>query len=75
MHICESYDFFRTPHQNRCPPWGVSPLKNEAPILKHEATFHEMIPRKSTINNNLKSNQNPRKICVKKFIFSKFADL
>ena len=49
MHICGSYDFLRT--------WGVPPLKNEAPILKtspplkREASFHEMIPRKSTINN------------------------
>ena len=34
-----------------------------------------MIPRKSTRNNNLKSSQNPSKICVKKFIFSKFTGL
>ena len=46
------------------PQWGAPPLKNEAPHLKpppspplkREATFHEMIPRKSAINNNLKSN-------------------
>ena len=47
-------------------PHGTQPpLKNEAPPsekhpsptpLKCEAPFHEMIPRKSTINNNLKSN-------------------
>ena len=40
------------------PPMGVPPprpLKNEAPPLKHETPFHEMIPIKSTINNNLKS--------------------
>ena len=46
-------------------PHGVHPpLKNEAPPpsekqplhpLKCEAPFHEVIPRKSTINNNLKS--------------------
>ena len=47
------------------PSWGgPAPLKNEAPssekrtasLLKHVAPFHEMIPRKSTINNNLKSS-------------------
>ena len=43
--------------------------------MKREAPFHEMIPRKSTINTNLKSSKNPWKICVKKFIFSKFAGL
>ena len=40
------------------------PLKNEASPtsekqthpLKHELPFHEMIPRKTTINNNLKSS-------------------
>ena len=30
---------------------------------------------KSTINNNLKSSSNPWKICLKKFIFSKFGGL
>ena len=59
-----SYIFFwpPLPHQNWCSSWGApSPLKNEAwtsentpPPLKHEAPFHEMIPRKSTINNNFK---------------------
>ena len=34
-----------------------------------------MIPRKSTINNKLKSRQNPWNICVKKFIFIKLAGL
>ena len=57
------------------------PLTNEAtyiwktpsplPPLKREAPFHEMIPRKSTINKNLQSFL----ICEKKFIFSKFAGL
>ena len=58
------------------------PLKNEAPPsekqippLKRETPFHKMIPSKSAINNNLKSSKNPWKICVKKFIFSKFAGL
>ena len=48
--------FLNSPYQNRCPPWGAPSLKNEAPRLKHETLFHEMIPRKSTINNNLKSS-------------------
>ena len=80
-----SYDFFwhpPPPDQNRCPSHGVPPhlkmkchppphyLKKLLP-LKHETPFHEMIPRKSTINT-LKSSQNPWKICVKKYIFSKF---
>ena len=34
-----------------------------------------MIHRKSTINNKLKSRQNPWNICVKKFIFIKLAGL
>ena len=45
------------------PPKGHPPLKNEVPPsekqippLKCEAPFHEMIPRKNTINNNLKSS-------------------
>ena len=59
-------------------------LKNEAlppsekqspPLLEREVIFHEMIPRKSTINDNLKSSNNPSEMCVKKFIFSKFAGL
>ena len=65
------------------PPYGVHPLlKNKAPpsekqLPPHIETWstHEMIPRKSTINNNLKSSENPWKMCVKKFIFSKFAGL
>ena len=49
------------PIKTDVPSWGVAPLKNEArpsekqtPPLKREALFHEMIPRKSTMNNNLK---------------------
>ena len=58
--------FLKSPHQNQCPPYGAPPppLKNKAPPpsekrpppLKREALFHEMIPRKSAINNNLKSS-------------------
>ena len=79
-HPSHAMLFFEKPqHQNRCPP-----LKNEAPHLennppslpwKRETPFHEMIPRKSTVNNNLNSSWNPWKKCVKKFIFSKFAGL
>ena len=54
----------------KLPIWKTNPLR-----LKREVPFHEMTPRKSTINNNLKSSQNPSKVWVKKFIFSKFADL
>ena len=77
---CDSIYFSNPPP----PPWGTpTPLKNEpphlknnpSPPLKHETPFHEMIPRKSTINNNLKSSWNPWKTCLKKFIFSKFGDL
>ena len=54
--------FWKTPHQNWCPLWGTPAyLKMKLPSfeketfpLKHEAPFHEMIPRKSTINNHLK---------------------
>ena len=78
-----SYKFFRNPpHQNWYPPWGIPPLKNEAPHLKnnlpplkHEAPYHEMIPRKCTINNDWKTAYNPSKICVNKFIFNKFPGL
>ena len=45
------------------------------PPLKHETPFHEMIPRKSAINNHLKSSQNLWEIRVKKFILSKFGGL
>ena len=44
------------------PPPHTHTLKNEATHLKnklqlkHETKFHEMIPRKSTINNNFKSS-------------------
>ena len=50
-------------------------LKNNPFPIETWAPFHEMIPSKSTINNNLKSSWNPWKIYVKKFIFSKFARL
>ena len=58
--------FFRNPPPIKidAPPNGAHPpLKNEAPSekqppppLKREAPFHEMIIRKSTINNNLNSS-------------------
>ena len=60
-----SYDFFQPPPPTKTnAPHGVPPpLKNEAPPsekqplpLKHETPFHKMIPRKSTINNNLNSS-------------------
>ena len=51
-------------HQNWCPPMGGHPhLKMKPPIwktippLKPETPFHEMIPRRSTTNNNLKSSK------------------
>ena len=38
-------------------PWvATSHLKMKPPPLKCEAPFHEIIPRKSTIINNLKSS-------------------
>ena len=61
----QSYDFFQTllHHQNQCPFHGGAPtphlkmkslhLKNKPP-LKSKAPFQETIPRKNTINNNLK---------------------
>ena len=71
--------FENPPIKTDAPLWGIPQLKNEArpsekqiPPLKHETPLHEMIPRKSTINNNLKSSQNPWQIYVKKFIFIKF---
>ena len=58
--------FFETsPPPSKQMPIPIHPsLKNEAPrsekqpppALKREVSFHEMIPRKSTINNNLKSS-------------------
>ena len=55
--------FFSNPPSKPMPSMGCPPhLKMKPPILKtfpplkREASFHEMIPRKSTINNNLKSN-------------------
>ena len=60
----DTTNFFQPPPppiKTDVPSWGVAPLKNEArpsekqtPPLKREALFHEMIPRKSTMNNNLK---------------------
>ena len=55
---------FFTPPPSPPPHTHTDTLKNEAaphlkkisPPLKCEAPFHEMIPRKSTINNNLKSS-------------------
>ena len=60
------------PHLKMKPP---HPKNNPPPPLKHETPFHEIIPRKSTINNKLKSSSNPWKVCLKKFIFSKFGGL
>ena len=63
-----SNDFFWKPPSKLMPPMGYPPYKNEdAPIwkttpppshppLKHEVPFHEIIPRKGTVNNNLKSS-------------------
>ena len=57
--------FSKTPPSKPMPPMGhTSHLKLEAPPsekqppppMKSEAPFHEMIPRKSAINNNLKSS-------------------
>ena len=76
--------FLKPPPIKTDAPHGASPpIKNEvppsekqpSPPLKREAPFHEMIPRKITINSNLKSSSNPWKVCLKKFIFSKFAGL
>ena len=59
-----SYWFFRKPPTKTNAPSGVTtpPLKNEVlpseketPSLKDETPFHEMIPRRSIINNNLES--------------------
>ena len=38
------------------PPPPPQPFKNETPLSKREAAFHEMIPRKSSLNSNLKSS-------------------
>ena len=58
--------FFETPTPIKTDaPHGALPLqlkmkpphlKNKPPPLKREAPFHEMIPGKSTIYNNLKSS-------------------
>ena len=54
-----SQKFFLNPppfHQNQCPLPGTPPpppppprLRMKPPPLKHETSFHEMIPRKSTV--------------------------
>ena len=46
------------PHGAPPPPLKMKPshLENKHPQLKHETPFHEVIPRKSAINNNLKSS-------------------
>ena len=65
------------PHGAPLPPLKDEPphLKNNLPPLERESPFHNRIPRKSTVNNNLKPSWNPWKIYMKKFIFSKFAGL
>ena len=70
-------NFLEPPLPKPMPPMGHPhpPLKNEAPtiwkttppLLKHETPFHDMIPRKSTIINNLKLVS---AICYQIFIFS-----
>ena len=60
----KAYSHIKTDAPHGAP--APHPLKNEAPPhlknnpppppLKREAPFHEMIPRKSTTNNNLKSS-------------------
>ena len=59
----QSYAFFKNPlpPPKLMPPHGVPPhlkMKRPPPLtpLKHETPFHEMIPTKSTINNNLGSS-------------------
>ena len=40
-----SYDFFEnSPHQNRCPPLGTPPLKNESPQLKNKPNHWKVKP-------------------------------
>ena len=58
-----SYIFFRKPPPapkpmppHRAPSPPPSDLKMKPPLLKYETPFHEMIPRKNTINNNLESS-------------------
>ena len=53
------YDLFEKPPSKPMPPMGCTPHEKTTPHplpLKRQAPFHEMIPRKSTINNNLKSS-------------------
>ena len=58
-------NFFKNPPSKLMPPMGCTPFlkmkpspseKQPLPPLKCEAPFHEMIPRKRTITNNLKSS-------------------
>ena len=47
------------PHMEHAPHLKMTPQSEKQPpppSLKHETPFHEMLPRKSTINNNLKSS-------------------
>ena len=50
--------FFLNLHLGRTPlTWPPSQKQTPpSPPLKHEVPLHEMVPRKSTINNNLKSS-------------------
>ena len=51
--------FLKKTHQR-----GTPRLKNiPPPSIETWSTVHEMIPRKSTINNNLKSSLIPLKMC------------
>ena len=53
-----SYNFFENPHGTPLPPLKdeAPHLKNNLPPLERESPFHDMISRKSTVNNNLKSS-------------------
>ena len=82
LHLTIFFEPPSPPPKTNAPPWASPHLKMKPPSSDKQTTpietwipFHEMISRKSTINNNLKSSENPWKICVKKFIFSKFGGL
>ena len=57
-----SYDFLKTsPTKTDAPThpslkMKLSPSEKQTPLFKYEIPFHEMIPRKITINNNLESS-------------------
>ena len=51
------------------------PSEKTTPQLKREAPFHEMIPRKSTIYNNLQPGLKSLKNMCEEVHFSKFAGL